>query len=531
VAAVTGPAERAILRLAVRSLWRGVAAVVLGAALMLQVIVSSFSAAFAGGAMSGIQGLVDNPAVKALYGIGYDLTTAGGFAVWRAGTFVLVVGTLWAVFATVRVLRGEEDQGRWDLLLAEPVSAGRAVGIHLAVLVTGCVLLGSGAAIVLIGADQPSGGALLYGTGVAAMAFTGVGVGALSAQLFGQRRRAAGIAGGVIGVFYVVRMLADASSGLGWLRWATPFGWVELLQAFAGDHLLPLVPLLVLPVALLAGTAWAYRRRDLGAGLLPDRDRVRARTRLLGGVVPFAWRQRLGGVVGWSLGLAFYGVIIGAITASFTDYIASNVGFQQFAAKYGIGELTSPAAFIGLMAGVVGVLLVLQLATSLRHGWEDESEGRLELYQSLPMTRSGWLAAEVGASAAAVVVAGLVSGGATWIGAAVGGADLTLAESLAAVANTAPVVVLFGGVAVLLHGIAPQLALPASAGLAVVTYFLAFLGPAANLSDRLVALSPFDHLASVPSEPVAWGAALSMAGVGVVLIALGFATYDRRDVA
>ena len=162
-------ADRAVLRLAVRELWHGVVAVVLGSVVMLQVIVSSYSAAF-GTAMSGIQSLVDNPAVRALYGVAYDLNTAGGFAVWRAGSFVLVVAGLWAAFATVRVLRGEEDQGRWDLLLAEPVAAGHALGIHLAVLIGGCVLLGLAVAGVLLGAAQPASGSFLFGAGVALLA-------------------------------------------------------------------------------------------------------------------------------------------------------------------------------------------------------------------------------------------------------------------------------------------------------------------------------------------------------------------------
>ena len=131
----------------------------------------------------------------------------------------------------------------------------------------------------------------------------------------------------------------------------------------------------------------------------------------------------------------------------------------------------------------------------------------------------------------AVVVTGALSAVATWAGAVAGGADVTLPQALAAVANTASVLVLFAGVAVLLHGIAPQLALPVSAGLAVVAYFLGFLGPAANLPDWIVSLSPFHHLATVPAEPVAWAAALTTAGAGVVLAAVGFATYGRRDLA
>jgi len=524
-------ADRAVLGLAQKELRRGILFAVVGSAVMFQVIVASFDAAFSSGASGALAGLIENPAVRALYGVAYDVSTAGGFAVWRGGTFVCVVGALWGALATVRVLRGEEDQGRWDLLLAEPVSSARAVAAHLLVLFVGCALLGAAIAGVLLAAGQRAGGSVLYGTGVGLLAAGGVGIGALTAQLFGQRRRAAGFAGGAIGVLYVVRMLADSSNELSWLRWLSPFGWVEGLQSFAGDHLLPLLPLALLPIVLVGVAAWARSRRDLGAGLLADRERVAPHTRLLGGVLPFAWRQRLGGVAGWGAGVVVYGGIIGAITASFTDWIVGNQAFQDFAAKYGIGDLTSPAQFVGFGATAIGLILVLQVTSALHHGWEDENDGRLELYQSLPMTRTGWLGAEVAASLAAVVVTGTLSAVATWVGAVVGGADVSLGQALAAIANTASVLVLFTGLAVLLHGLAPALALPMSAGLAVVAYFLGFLGAAANLPDWVVSVSPFHHLATVPAQPVAWAAALVMAGAGVVLTGLGFATYARRDLA
>jgi ABC-2 type transport system permease protein len=524
-------ADRAITRLAMRELSRGIAAVVVGSALMLRIVVSSFDAAFSNQAVGNLESLTGNPAVRALYGRGYDLTTAGGFGVWRGGTFVLVLAALWAALATVRVLRGEEEVGRWDLLLAEPVDGPRAVGLHLAVLGAGSALLGLAIAAVFVTAGEPLGGAVLFGAGVGLTAVVGIGIGSVAAQVFGQRRRAAGAAGGVIGVFFVLRMLGDAVAALGFARWLTPFGWVSSLQAFAGNRPFPLVLLVLLAAGLLVVGRWLYGLRDLGSGLVAEPERVAPRLRLLGGVVPFAWRERLTGVAGWSVGLIVYGVIVGAITATFTDYIRDNAEFQRFASTYGIGDLSSPAGFVGLMAGVVGVLLVLQAVTSFHRGWEDESAGRLELLHALPLTRSGWLGGELLTSVAAVVVSATLSAVALWVGAVVGGADLTLGQSVAATANVASVLVLFVGIAVMLHGTAPQLALPVSAGLAVVGYFLAFLGPAAKLPEWLVALSPFDHLASVPAEPVAWTAALVMGGAGVVLGGVGFLAYSRRDLA
>jgi ABC-2 type transport system permease protein len=522
-------ANGTVTRLAAREVWRGNAAAAVGTALMLEVILSSYSAAFSSGGVGGLRSLVDNPAVRALYGTAYDLNSAGGFGVWRGGTFVLVVAGLWGALASVRVLRGEEEAGRWDLLLAQPVRPRAALDRHLLVLLAGCAVIGAAIAAVFLLNSQAADGAVLFGAGTALLAAAGVGVGACCAQVFGQRRRAAGVAGSVIGAAYLARMLGDASGSLDWLRWLTPFGWVQELRAYGGDHPGPLALLVASAAGLQVAAVAMYGRRDLGAGLVADRGHVGARTRLLGGLLPFAWRERLAAVAGWSAGLAVYGFVIGAITASFTDFIRSNAEFRDFVARYGIGNLRTPAEFIGLMAGVLGLLLVLQVTTSVHRCWEEERDGHLDLLHALPVTRTGWLGAEVAASCGAVACSVAVSILAAWAGAGAGGADLSLVDTARAIVNSLSVVVLFTGLAVALHGLLPRIALAVPAGLAVVAYFLAFLGPAADLPHTIVTLSPFAHLARVPAVPVEVVATTVMVGSGLLLGVLGFVGYARRD--
>ena len=65
---------------------------------MVASVVASFSQADLSGS-GGLGALVENPAVRALYGMPFDVSTAGGFAVWRAGTFICVIGALWGILA------------------------------------------------------------------------------------------------------------------------------------------------------------------------------------------------------------------------------------------------------------------------------------------------------------------------------------------------------------------------------------------------------------------------------------------------
>ena len=61
-------------------------------------------------------------------------------------------------------------------------------------------------------------------------------VGALVSQLAPNRRLALELGGAVVGVGFVLRVIADTSTSLDWLRWLTPLGWAEELRPFTGGR-------------------------------------------------------------------------------------------------------------------------------------------------------------------------------------------------------------------------------------------------------------------------------------------------------
>ena len=202
---------------------------------MLAAVLGSFSATDIATSESFAK-LLENPAVRALYGMPFDTTNAGGFAVWRFGTILCVLAGLWALMATTRVLRGEEEAGRWDLLLTAPVTRGGVLLSHVKALGGGSVVVGLAVFGSFVAGGEPAGPAALYALGVTFLTLTFVAVGAVTSQLFGSRRRAAGTAGAVLGISYLIRMVADGTADGAWLRWASPLGWVENLEAFAVEQ-------------------------------------------------------------------------------------------------------------------------------------------------------------------------------------------------------------------------------------------------------------------------------------------------------
>ena len=67
-----------------------------------------------------------NIGIQALIGPARHIDTVAGFTAWRTVGVLSLVGAVWGLLAGTRLLRGEEDAGRWEILLAGPTTRRRA---------------------------------------------------------------------------------------------------------------------------------------------------------------------------------------------------------------------------------------------------------------------------------------------------------------------------------------------------------------------------------------------------------------------
>jgi len=102
-------------------------------------------------------------------------------------------------------------------------------------------------------------------------------------------------------------------------------------------------------------------------------------------------------------------------------------------------------------------------------------------------------------------------------------------DSLAAVLNTVPAVVVSGGLAVLVLGLAPRATVGLVASAAVLAYVLQIVGPALDRPEAVVAVSPFRHLALVPVESFEPGSTAVLLVIGVIAAVIGTVMFERRD--
>jgi ABC-2 type transport system permease protein len=520
----------AVTGLAVRQVYRGALVVTVLSGGMSAMVAGTY-ASTVGDSLdaSSLAALAANPAIRTLFGEPHALDTAGGFTVWRTGTVVAVLVAMWGLLAATRVTRGEEDAGRWDLLLAGRLPVTRAVVGHVAVLVAAVFLMGSAVASALVAVGTDATGAWLHGLGIALAGCFFVGVGALAGQVWPARSAATGAAVALLVAGLLARMVGDGVAALSWLRWLTPFGLLELSQPYARNHWPPLIPMAVAAAAVVLAGPAAAARRDLRGGWLNPPVGRPPRLALLGSVPAFAVRRTLRPLAGWSLGVAAYCLLIGLIAKSMTGFLTENVLFAEAAAQAGFADLGSVEGYAGtlltLLAVPIGVFAAVRIAALA----DDETGRRLTQLYAQPVTRRMVAGSDAAVAVGGATVLALVAAGSLWLGTAVTGADLALTAALAGGVNGLPIAALCVGAALLALGLTPRLVGAVGTLPAVGGFVWLVIADSVDAPTWVVDLSPFAHLAAVPAEPPDWAGTAGMLAIAAGLTTVGLWAYRRRD--
>ncbi len=520
----------AVARLTLRLLRRGFLAVAFGVAAYLVIEIVSFTQGYPDEASRAyLEVWGRDPTIRVISGPPTAVTTLGGFAIWDAGWILQTIIGAWAITATTRLLRGDEDAGRAEVVLAGPVMPARQLRAQLGVLVAACLALGAVVtATFLVGGAQPAGSVAIGGA-FAAFGGTAVGIAAVTSQLWDTRGRAVGMAALALGLALLLRMVSLSGDARAWVAWLTPYGWTDTLRSFGDNRW----PVLLVPAAVITGLGVAAgllrRRRDAAAGVLAAERTPRSRAALLGSPLAFAWRSNARALLAWAGGLAVWSAGIGALVPTFTTSLENDPAFTDILAMLGMDATDITRGFAGLMGTILGLVVAIYAAFRLGAVRSEESSGRAEQVLVRPVPRWRWLGGHVLGLVVSVVVLLAVAAGMAWLGGAAAGGGFAAADIFGALFNTLPAVLVFAGVGVGVFGVAPRLTVPLGVSLPVVSYLLGVAGPLLDWPEWVLAISPLHHLAAVPVEPFAWPAAFALAGVAVATTAAGVVAFSRRD--
>jgi ABC-2 type transport system permease protein len=474
------------------------------------------------------RGFGTNPGLRLLYGEPHNVATVDGYTAWRVGGVLAIAAAIFGVLTAVRALRGEEDAGRAELTLAGIVSRRTAYLAAMAAIGAATVILWAAEFAGFVVGGLPVGGSAYLALATVSVIGVFAGIGAVASQIAPARRIAAEIGGGAIGLFFLLRVIADTVAGAGWLRWATPLGWAEEMQPFAEPR--PAVLLLpVLATMLLLGAAARLgAARDIGSGLLPDRSGAGASMRLLSSPTAQALRGLRGNLIAWAGSFALFAFILGVVSSSVSSSgIPASV--DREVAKLGAGSMMTPSGYLGLIFFVYVLGISLFACAQVGAARREEADQQLETLLALPVGRTGWLAGRLLLAAGGAVVISLLSGLLTWAGTTAGGISVPLGRLLEAGANCLPAALLFLGIAALAYAAAPRASAAIGYGVVVLAFLWQAVGALLGAPGWLAGLTPFAHIGLVPAEPFQAADAAVMAGIGVAVAAAGLAVFRRRD--
>ena len=280
-----------------------------------------------------------NKAMSALFGPAPQLQTVGGFTAFKISMTLMVLGAVWGILTSTRLLRGEEDSGRWDLLLAGPTTRRRATAQAVAGLEVGVFTLWVTTAVIaaLSGRDSTvrisAGSSLYFALAMVATAVMFLGVGAVTSQLAATRRQAASFGAAFLGVSYAVRLVADAGVDFHGLIWVSPLGWVEEIQPLGSSQPMAFLPIVGFCALLVVGAIALAGRRDVGKSIVPDRVHAQAHLRLLSGPMGLSVRLQRASVIGWWVSISLSALLFGIIARSAGATLSGSA--EEFFSKLG----------------------------------------------------------------------------------------------------------------------------------------------------------------------------------------------------
>jgi ABC-2 type transport system permease protein len=460
------------------------------------------------------------------------MDTVAGYTAYKTMFTMTVIAAIWGLFLATRLLRGEEDTGRWELLLAGQTTRARAardVGVGLVAGIVGlwvptAVLAAAGGASHDIGV----GACLFFATAVAAPAAMFMGVGMLVSQLAATRHDANRAGALVLAGAYLVRMAADSDRSIGWLRWFSPLGWIEELRPLTGSRSIGFVPVVALCAATAGAAVAIAARRDSGTSALAAHDAPPPKTLLLGGQAGLTIRLTWRTIAGWMVALSATGLVFGLVTQAAGKSMQGSPTLERVIARLGAtgaGAVMYLGFVFVIAAGLVSVAVAGQVS-AIRN---EESGGHLDNLLVGPVARWRWLTMRLAAGATLVIAASVITGVAAWIGATTQHAAVGFGDLVQAGLNVAPPAVFVLGVGALVYGLLPRLAISATYGLVLWSFLVEIFASVSGGSRWLRDTAPILHITPAPAAAPDWVAAAWLVGLGVAAAGLGVAAFARRD--
>ena len=475
-----------------------------------------------------------NAGLDAITGPAVQIQTVAGYTVWKTLAFLSVLACVWGLTISTRLLRGEEEAGRMEVLLSGAYTKRRAARQIITGLATGAAVLFIVTALFAVDVGRvhsvgiPATSMVYFACAAVAGAAMFLALGSLLAEIAATRRQAATYGGAIIAMSYALRMVADSGSGLSWLRWTTPLGWIEELQPLTAPR-----PLALLPICVTTASAvlWALRiaqRRDLGASVLRDRSSATARMALLSGPLGLTIRLLRWTILGWMLVVSATALLLGFVAKQAGASLSSTPSIQRALAALGMHR-AGASTYLGVAFLIVAVYIAFVGASSVVTMRAEEADTLVETFLVRSVSRWRWFAVRSSVMTVAVALCGGVAGLFAWLGVVSTHAGVSASALAEAGWNVVPPALCLVGISLLAFGVAPRSTPFVAYGVLLWSFLVELFGEALKLSHWIIDTSLFHQMAPAPAVAPDWTSSTALVAVAVATSLVGAVAFARRD--
>jgi ABC-2 type transport system permease protein len=470
--------------------------------------------------------------------------TSAGYLQWRGYGFFAILFAAWSLFSACGAVRRDEDRGLVESWLSTGISRLRLLAtrsVFFAALSAAIVALtGLAGWVGCLTAGTPTEVAGLVGESAALWGLTLAcfGIGLLVAQLAAEFRAAAGAGSVVLVVMFLLDSIGRSSVHRSALTELSVFSLFNRSNAVAPGGTFDLgasLLLFVIGVLALIVAAFAFARRDIGAGLVRSRARLAAevhqasRNPLLR--IPIArgvWIRRFGSL-GWTLGMgatAASVVLLVNITATF---FASTPTLSPYLRGLPGPVHTVLLALIWL--SFAQALLAIFAITSVARWAAEDASGVLEMRLAEPVSRWAVLAERAAELTVMLTVTSFFAMAVILALAPAEGIPVDVGKLVVATVLLVPFGLTFAAAGALMAGWRPRAAVVVLSTLAVISYLVFELGPLFKWPAWADNLSVFQLYGTPLITPVFVGGLIAMLAIAVVGFGSAGVVLSRRDVA
>lgn len=474
---------------------------------------------------------MENPAMEALFGRGIGLNdyTIGAMYSHMMTVMVLCYFAVLSILLVVRNTRAEEEDGILEMLRALPTGRVAHTTSAILLLVTTNLLVVFSTVLLIVPFGDESmtlEGALLTGGiyGTVGLLFGAVTL--VTAQLSNNARGAMMGSFGILGFSYILRIVGDSGAEI--FSWISPLGLLYGTEPFVNNYWWPVIVAQTVSWLLVVVALYLGQRRDIGAGLLPDKTGKHHAHSFFKTLPGFNWKLVRTSFIVWLVAVILLGISYGSVIGDLDGLIDGNEIIEQIIATD--SEFSMAEQFISTIIGVLSIVVAIPAIQFFLRLKGEEKKGRTEVMLAGTRSRGSIVRMFCQVACLLGLVLHLAQIG-VFVGAAVAmEANVDTAQIWQAGLAYLPAIWVTIGLATVLYGWVPK----ASGwvwGYLIFAFVIHYFAGLFDIPEWIMGISVFHHIPQIPMDEWSWWVFIGLTMLAKILAIIGFEGYKRRDIS